>query len=120
MSTNVFSLLNIVITLALIVGGVFAYRHGFARTAEEVQERVINALQSELETLRERLGALEKENHRLNQLLLTIRSALKLHGLRITIDGGVVSIHDVTGATTHTVRIIGSGTEADDKEEIEI
>ena len=35
------SLINLLITLCLLVGGVAAYRHGFARTANEVQERVI-------------------------------------------------------------------------------
>lgn len=52
------SLINLIITLCLMVGGVAAYRHGFTRTANEVQERVINALQSEIQSLHDRIAAL--------------------------------------------------------------
>ena len=63
------SLINLIITLCLMVGGVAAYRHGFTRTANEVQERVINALQSEIQSLHDRIAALEKENTRLSYTL---------------------------------------------------
>ncbi len=93
------SLINLVITLCLTVGAVAAYRHGFTRTANEVQERVIHALQSEIQTLHDRIGALEKENSRLGYTLTTMCQALKQRGIHVTIDGDIVSIQDHSGTS---------------------
>jgi hypothetical protein len=87
-------LLNLLISSFLVIGGFIAYRHGFARTVNEVQERVINALQNELQTLQDRIKALEQGNRRLEHIIATICSALKARGIHITIDGSMVSIHD--------------------------
>ena len=104
---NFLTILNLVATFGLIVGGLLAYHHGFARTATEVQERVIRLLQSEIGALQDRIDALEKENTRLSQVIMTIRASLKRRGLRITIDGELVSIRDRTGLT-QSARIHGS------------
>jgi cell division protein FtsB len=93
------SLLNLLVTLCLIVGGIAAYRHGFARTANEVQERVIHALQSEIQSLHDRIEALEHENTRLNYTITTMCSALRQRGLHVTIDGDIVSIEDHSGGS---------------------
>ena len=103
------SILNLIATLALLLGGILAYHHGFTRTVSEVQERVIHALQSEIGSLQDRIEALEKENTRLSHVITTIRSALKKRGLHVTIDGELVSIHDQAGQLTQTTRIHGSG-----------
>ena len=105
---NFLSILNLVITLSLMIGGLLAYHHGFTRTANEVQERVIHLLQSEIGALQDRISALEKENTRLNHIITTIRASLKRRGLHITIDGELVSIHDRAGHLTQTTRIHGS------------
>lgn len=104
---NFLSILNLVITLSLMVGGLLAYQHGFTRTANEVQERVIHLLQSEIGALHDRISALEKENTRLSQVITTIRASLKRRGLHITIDGELVSIHDRAGRLTQATRIHG-------------
>ena len=104
---NFLTVLNLVTTFGLIVGGVLAYHHGFARTANEVQERVIHLLQSEIGALQDRIDALEKENTRLSHVIMTIRTSLKRRGLHITIDGELVSIRDKTGLT-QSARIHGS------------
>lgn len=88
------ALLNTLITLCLIIGGFVAYRHGFAQTANEVQERVINALQNEIQTLHDRIVVLEKENTHLNQLLTTLCATLKRRGVHVSVEGDAVSIHD--------------------------
>lgn len=108
---NFLTLLNIAVTLGLVAGGIVAYHQGLARTADEVQERVINALQHEIQSLQDRLAALEKENTRLSQVIMTIRAALKQRGLHITIDGELVSIHDRSGNITQTTRIVSTQTE---------
>jgi cell division protein FtsB len=91
-----------------MVGGIVAYRHGFTRTANEVQERVINALQSEIQALHDRIAALEKENTRLSYTLTTMCKALKQRGIHVTIDGDIVSIQDRFGTSyTYNTRIHG-------------
>ncbi len=103
------SLLNLLIAICLVIGGIMAYYHGFTRTANEVQERVINALQSEIQTLHDRIATLEQENVRLNYVVTTLCSALKQLGIHVTIDGDMISIHDHDGSGSfyHT-RIYGT------------
>lgn len=102
------SLINMLMTIAITIGGVAAYRHGFTRTANEVQERVINALQSEIRSLHDRIEALEKENTRLGYTLTTMCLALKQRGIHVTIDGDIVSIQDRHGASyTYNTRVHG-------------
>jgi hypothetical protein len=98
-------------SICLLIGGVVAYRYGIARTANEVQERVINALQGEIAALHERVEALEKENTRLGQTVALICAALKQRGMHVTIDGNMVGLHDETGSSylsnLHATRIFG-------------
>ena len=115
---NFLTILNLAATFGLIIGGLLAYHHGFARTANEVQERVIHALQSEIGALQDRIGALEKENTRLSQVIMTIRSSLRRRGLHITIDGELVSIHDRSGRLTQATRIHGSKPTPGDQDEV--
>jgi hypothetical protein len=86
-----------VLAIATVIGGIMAYRHGFTKTANEVQERVIHALQTELTTLQDRLTELEKANTRLHQVIATICSALKKRGIAVTIEGDMVNISDQSG-----------------------
>ncbi len=109
METTIVTYLNIAVAVAMMLGGAIAFRYGMNRTANEIQERVIYALQSEIQLLQERVVALEKDNTRLSDIIALIRSALKQHGLSVTIDGEVISIHDTQGNSTHTTRIHGSG-----------
>ena len=100
------SLINLIITLCLTIGAVVAYRYGFTKTANEVQERVIHALQSEIQSLHDRIAALEKENTRLSYTLTTMCQALKQRGIHVTIDGDIISIQDHSGASyTYNTRV---------------
>lgn len=85
---------NVLMTFGLLIGGLVAYRRGFAQTVNEVQERVINALQHEIQTLHDRIGVLEQENTRLDQAISVICSSLRRRGIHITVEGDVVSIRD--------------------------
>ncbi len=103
------TLLNFLITLCLIVGGFVAYRQGFEKTANEVQERVITALQSEIHALQDRVIALEKENVQLNHVLNTVCASLSRRGIQVKVDGDTVSIHDhLDGSCVSNTRIQGS------------
>ena len=110
---NIMMYLNLVVALAIVLGGAIAFRYGLNRTANEIQERVINALQSEIHTLQDRIEALEKENTRLSQTIAIIRTALKQRGLSVTIDGDLISISDTQGNSTHTSRIHGTSTDTE-------
>lgn len=100
-------LLNLLITLGVVIGGFVAYHYGFSHTANEVQDRVIHALESEIQALHDRIAALEKENTRLSQTIATICTALKQSGIRITIDGDIVSIYDYSERRSYNTRIYG-------------
>src|SRR5438128_6377287 len=100
---NFLSILNLVLAIATVIGGIMAYRHGFTRTANEVQERVIHALTSELEALTHRIESMEQENIRLHQIISTICSALKQRGIAVTIQGDMVNISDQSGTQTERI-----------------
>src|SRR5882724_5598178 len=42
------SIFSVVLTIASAIGGFYAFKNGLSRTANEVQERVINALHEEI------------------------------------------------------------------------
>lgn len=104
---NITIYLNLVIAVAIVLGGAVAFRYSLNRTANEIQERVIHALQSEIQTLQDRIVALEKDNTRLSQTISIIRTALKQRGMSVTIDGDLISISDAQGNSTHASRIQG-------------
>ncbi len=100
------TLLNFLVTLCVIVGGFVAYRQGFEKTANDVQTRVITALQNEIHALQERITALERENAHLNQIISTLCAALERRGIHIKVDSETVSIHDhLDGSCTSNTRI---------------
>lgn len=113
--TNTLTILNLILCIGLAIGGWAAFRHGFTRTANEVQERVINALESEINALKDRLVELERENARLTQIIATIRTALRRRGIFITIDSEMVIIRDRSGKTTHATRIHGGIPDQDEQ-----
>ncbi len=114
-NVNVFlNILYLVITLGVVIGGLVAFRISVHRTnselhktAGEIQERVITALQGEIDSLKDRIDELEKENIKLRQTLGLIKKALSKRGLTITIEGDLVSISDAQGSSVHTQRITG-------------
>ena len=115
--TDTLTILNLILCIGLAIGGWAAFRHGFTRTANEVQERVINALESEINALKDRLEELEKENARLTQVIATIRTALRRRGVFITIDSEMVIIRDRSGRTTQATRIRGNQQDEQDEQE---
>ncbi len=103
-SNIILNIVYISIMLTTVVGSIVAFKVGIARTATEVQERVINALNSEIKSLTDRIVEVEKENISLKQTMGLIKSALRKRGLSITIDGD--------NGSTQTGRIHGANGEA--------
>lgn len=92
--TPYIGIMNFLMLFGLVFGTFMSWRNGKMATANEVQDRVINALQHQIDSLQDRLSAQEKENARQGQIINTIKSALKQRGLSVTIDGDLVSIAD--------------------------
>ncbi len=107
-SNIILNIVYISIMLTTVAGSIIAFKVGIARTATEVQERVINALNSEIKSLTDRIVDLEKENINLKQTMGLIKSALRKRGLSVTIEGDLVTIESSNG-TTQTGRIHGAG-----------
>ncbi len=103
--TSALSIASMLLTIGSLVGGFIAYKSAVNRTVSEIQEHVINALQQEISVLNDKIAALERENNRLDQIILTMCEALKKRGMIISIDGNLVTISD--GRNTHSARIQG-------------
>ncbi len=92
--------LSIVLSVCVIIGGLFAMRQGYSKTTGEIQERVIVALKSEVEILTSRVADLERRNAELNHVQTTIVSALDKKAIKVTIDGDMVTLTDRLGASS--------------------
>lgn len=103
--SNLFSVVNVAITLLVLVGGYMAIKSANHRQSGEIQSQAIDALKAELEVLQRRLEALERENTRLQQIMSLIKSALRKRGLTISIDGDLVTIDDGKGHRSQHSRI---------------
>ena len=97
---NAAGIINTALMLCLMVGGYMAIRSGKQQQAGTIQSQVIDALKAELETLQRRVDTLEKENTRLTQIMLLIKTALRQRGIAVTIDGDIVTISDDTGSSS--------------------
>src|SRR5437773_5749881 len=102
---NTLSVISLLLTIGGLLGGFYAFKSSMSRAANEVQEHVINALESEITNLHQRLADLKDDNSRLELIIETICAALKSRGLAVTIDGDMVSIRDTSGTTTTVAHI---------------
>src|SRR5436853_396952 len=97
---NTLSVISLLLTIGGLLEGFYAFKSSMSRAANEVQEHVINAFESEITNLHQRLEDLKDENTRLWLIIETICAALKSRGMAITIDGDMVSIRDTSGSST--------------------
>jgi len=107
----VLNIIYLALLLTILVAGIFAFKHtmerikrDLAKEATELQERAMNAMRAEIETMKDKIIEVEKENLLLRQTMGLIKSALRKRGLSITIDGDLVTIESANG-TSHTGRI---------------
>lgn len=106
------NLLYLVLAAAVIVGGFFGLRYGIAHTAQEVQERVINALKADNERLEKRVNDLETENTalkaqlkeelqhhtRLMKLVVVTLKKIKNIDLEIDRDNDIITVRNGGGS----------------------
>lgn len=91
---NILTIINLVVALGTIVGGYVAFRLSANRQAAEIQERVIKALEVQLEAMRIKIEQLERENERLSQVITTIKAAMRKRGFIISVDGEIVYVQN--------------------------
>src|SRR5215469_18053716 len=101
-------ILSIIVSLCVVIGGYFAFRSGYSRTATEIQEKVIAALQAQNDSQEMQIKAFEKEITRLKRVVATIQLAIKRRGLQIEINGESITIIDSQsrGSRTTTVSMV--------------
>ncbi len=100
---EILSWLPIIVTLIIGVAGYAIIRGGQTRTVSEVQERVINALKGENESLARRVQTCMEEVAKLRRTLDTIRFVLRQRGLRVEVDGQYLTLIDEQAKATHVV-----------------
>lgn len=98
-------ILSLVLSVCLAIGGLIAFRQGYAKQAGEIEERVIGALKVLNTTQETQLVTCEKEIMRLKRVVATIQYALKRRGLRIEIDGDSITLIDEQSRQSRTVQI---------------
>jgi len=81
------SLPSIVITLSVIIGGLFVFRRAYVKQLGELQERVINAYKEQDESQ-------QKELKRLRREIVAMRAAFKQLGMEIEINGTSITLID--------------------------
>lgn len=95
--TIIITLLNPVIMLGIVIGGIWAFRSSKLRVEHEIRERVIAAYKEESEIQ-------EKELVRLRHEVTAMREAFKQLGMEIEIERGIITVID--GRTAKRRRII--------------
>lgn len=68
--------------------------------ANNAQQRLMDIMKDEVESLRRKVDDTAKDNTRLRHTIETIVSALKKRGLVVTVEGEMVNIVDGKGSTT--------------------
>jgi DNA-binding protein YbaB len=68
--------------------------------AKNAHKDAIDAMQTHLNILKERMNESERENVRMHHALELIYAALKAKGIHIAIDGDMIHIHDNGNSTT--------------------
>lgn len=101
--TDFLPVLNIVLAIGLVIGGFFALRKGYSREAGEAQERLIGALEKEIDHLRREVDDLKRERSTQDNVIKTIRYLLKQYGLKVVIAGDLVTLDD--GSKSKTTRV---------------
>lgn len=109
---RIMDILQLISALAGVLGfgiaaavAFFAVKNGVMKSANDAQTSAISAMQTEIQTLRERVDDAEKENIKLEQTISTICTALEKRGMVISIQGEMINIEDKRNNRSSTTRI---------------
>ena len=99
------SILNFLLVIGATAGGIASFRHGFAKTAQEVQAHVIEALKFELEALYAKIATLESDHEKLQSIYDKLIESLERQGIYVTIQGDMLHIINKTTGFKQKSRI---------------
>ena len=98
--------LSIILTVAVAVGAVFAFRGNAHKSANEIQKSTIDALTAQNEAQEKQIKALERKIERLEMTLATLQYTLqKRRGIVVEINDDMVTLVDQRTGQEHTVKI---------------
>jgi hypothetical protein len=97
---DILPVLSILLTLFALAGGYVAFRNGKNQQSSVIQEQTINALLARVETLEKQVEEAQQKLAKEQQLLATIRLALKRRGLHIEIGDGLVTLIDANNQSS--------------------
>lgn len=105
MNFDIVGIIGTIFNICAIIGGATAGFSIFQRarvtgTIALLQQQV-SALESRSTLQEKKLADLEADNTRLQQIIDTIRAALKTRGILVTIDGDLVTISSANNTSTH-------------------
>lgn len=105
-SNQILAIVQTVLILAGIVGGVFVFKNSQKAGIVKIQSDTIEAMQRQIDALKEQNKEQQKKLDHQEFELQAMREALKDEGILITIDGERVTIKNVRepNTTRHIVR----------------
>lgn len=103
--TDALTILNLVLTVALAIGGFIALKSGYSKQASEAQKSALDAMEKEINSLKGQVGELKTENRHYMLIMDIIIESLKKRGLVLTIEKTSITIEDQSTHTTHITRI---------------
>jgi hypothetical protein len=94
--------------IAVIISAYYTIKRtksNFDDATEKAQKNAIEAMQLESQSLRRRIGDVEKENTKLEHTIETICLALKTRGILISIQGEMISVENTRDGKTTITRM---------------
>lgn len=70
----------------------------------QIQDQTIEALQQQINAIKDKQDSLSRENEHLRYIIETISKSLKQKGILITIDGEMVTLTDAHGSSSSSSR----------------
>ncbi len=101
------SLPMMVITIGIMLGGLWAFRRAYVKQIGELHESAITTYKSLNEVQEKQIKALEKKVQRLEAIFSTLQITLKKRrGLLIEINDDLITLVDQRTGTEQTVQIV--------------
>ncbi len=112
---EILTLLNVVIVIAIAIGGYIGIRSGMSKAATDIQKQVKEDLETENNLLRERIKRCEEDNkllkadnRKLKRTMGFIISTLKkTHSLELEVNDDVIMVRDKNGTKSVQLHITG-------------
>ncbi len=102
--SDILPVITFLLALSGIAGSALAYRNVKVSNVAQVQTTTIDAMQHQIDALKDECNSLRKENDRLSYIIDTICSALKQKSIILTIEGELITLEDGRSQHSKVVR----------------